>query len=100
MDRADNVVGLRGEEAEKLMLAGDGVRLSASRAAPRRPDASKDRQRAGVIISEPCRRFPRLFVGVFTERGPRNNAAAFRLQPTAPVWALCVADVSDGCAAE
>ena len=45
MHRADDIVGVRGEKPELVMLTLDGIGLGTSRAMPRRPDASEECER-------------------------------------------------------
>ena len=68
VQRADDAVRLRGEEAVELVRAVDRVGLDAADTAPRRPDPGEGEQRPAGAERKPRRRLLRLRVGPSAER--------------------------------
>ncbi len=100
VNRRHDSVRLCRQEREQFVLALDGRALRTWDAAPPRPDAREPEQGSIFAQCEPNRRFARLGVREFAERGCGDDAAAALAQPSAPIRALHVPNIRDRRAAE
>ena len=89
MDRRNDRIRRRRQEAVDLMRPGDRLRFGTTVAVERRPDAGKAEQRAGLVECEPddilflCFRIR--LRRVLGKAVGWHQAAAFRLEPHAPM---------------
>ena len=100
INRRDDRVRLRRQEAEQLMGFLRPTRSWDLHAAPGCPQPGEGEERPILAQRESHRRLPRLRVGVFTKRCRRDDAAILLPKPRAPMRASKVANVRHRLAAE